>query len=645
MDARLAECKGNEIEAFSRLSGDEMDAINYELAHVIGNTEAHTRYFLENYFIINTKGEDWEPQRLQTVYPFSETQEILWAEFKAAWDAGMPAWFLLLKARQIRWSTLVLASIFHRTITNSLTNSLVIADELKRSNQIFNMAHLAYNRLPWWMRPECSLDNRGEGVMAFNRKNKDEQLSNPGLESSFFVDAANKPSGSSRGFTLHNLHATEFGLWTKSSTLTSDIVPAIPGKNPNVIAVVEGTAKGAGEGNAFSRMWKAAISGKGRFKPVFAGWWKEKTYCKPFPSTMDEELFEFTREEKELAAKVLDEYTYAITKPQMAWRREQYEQFEATEGDGEKVEQEYPSTAEAAFRADGLSAFSHKVLAAIEVRDVRRPKWFGELVHQKDGQREKPVLVPYPEEEMMQAPLWIWEWPDSHSLYYGASDPASGGGSSNAGRVPIGGIMGLDYSSCQIFRVPRRQGERIRQCVEYRGYADAKELAKIICSLGHMYNTCEISPEMNTMTEHIGNILNIHLYPKIYRWRRQDRVHNRMTWCFGWETNHKSREDLIQRFRSFMVDNSIEMRSSRLVSECRNFVDDGSGRFEAISGEHDDALFAAMICVYCLLELDPKLFRNIDPDQIPEPGKGKHNTDHSIFDEVTAGGVPDYNML
>lgn len=618
--------------AYSRLAPTEAEAVDAELARISQNTSEGRRYFLENYFVINTKGEG-EAQQLQCVYPFTDTQEILWAEFRQSWDIGKAAWFLLLKARQIRWSTLVQGCLFHATTTNPLTNSLVIADELKRSNQIFNMTHLAYQRLPWWLRPESSLDNRGEGVLKFNRKSKEEQYRNPGMDSSFFVDAANKPSGSSRGFTLHNMHATEFGLWMHPGILTSDIIPAIPKHNPNVIAIVEGTAKGAGEKNAFLNMWKLAEKGQGLFRPVFAGWWKEKTYCKPFPSKMAEEAFAFTREEVELIAKVRDEFEYEITKEQMAWRRDEAAQFQAVEGDAEKIEQEYPSFPRSAFRSGGLCAFNLKKLAAIEVEDVRKPIWCGELVHVNINGKDKPTWVPQPIKDRDIAPLWIWEWPTSKDLYYEASDPSSG-------------TPGLDYSSIQVFRVPRRNGERIRQCLEYRGYADPKELAKMACTIGHTYNTCEMAPECNNMTEHIGNILHIHAYPKIYRWRRQDKTKGRMTNFFGWDTGtHKHREDLIARFKSLMMDESLEIRSERLHSECISFVmEDGKERFEASGGEHDDALFAAMICCYCLMELDPRLYAMVDNEQIPIPGMGKHNTDYSEFDDVVPGQA-DYQML
>ncbi len=94
-----------------------------------------------------------------------------------------------------------------------------------------------------------------------------------------------------------------------------------------------------------------------------------------------------------------------------------------------------------------------------------------------------------------------------------------------------------------------------------------------------------------------------------------------------------------------MTDDSIEIRSSRLLSECQAFIQkEDSARFEATAGEHDDALFAAMICCYCLMELDPRLYAIMDNEQIPVPGMGKHNTDHSEFDDIVPGQA-DYQML
>lgn len=632
LDQRLVACHGDIALLKSKLTTDERESIAIELHRCSAADPVSSRYFIENYFVINTKGND-EPQQLQTMSPFMEPQEVLWDDFVYCWERKIPTWWIMLKARQLGWSTIVQGILFQRVIFNKLMKVLVIADEWSRTNNIFDKSILAYNNLPFWMRPEKQYDNRGKGIMHFDRKDDELRITNPGLNSTFYTDAANKPSGSSRGFTLHGAHMSEFGLFRNPRIVTSDIIPAIAKRNPLVVAVVEGTAD-EGHNKAYKKMWEEAMKGKGLFRPLFAGWWKERSYCKPFATIMEETEFQFSPEEVELAQKVKDEFNHTVTKEQMAWYREQADQFEATEDDRDRMEQEYPSYPKSAFRSSGKCAFNRKKLTQIEVRDVRSPIWFGDLLFRVEKDREIPVFQRWgptrrPDgslDRTMQAkaPLWIWEWPNSKDIYYEASDPSQG-------------IPGRDNSAAQIWRVPKRPGERIRQCLEYEGYASPRDLAKIAVTMGKFYNKCEMSPESNIMTEHLQNIIHIHNYPNIYRWRRQDKITQHWTNFFGWETNHKSREDLIARFSSLMVENQLEIKSQRLLDQCNLFIDDGSGRFEAAGGTHDDTLFAAMICVYCLREfllgLDPSLLRSAEEPPAESTKKDFSNSDYSLDDK------------
>ncbi len=654
---RLSDAK-NDIPAMrASLTASEQQIIADELQRVSTPDPAAVRYFLENYFVINTKGgnedDDMAVQELRTMYPFMEPQEVLWNDKEGvvySWERKLPLWWIMLKARQIGWSTIVQGMLFHRVIFNKNMNVLVIADELTRTQNIFDKSLLAYNNLPFWMRPEKQYDNRGKGILRFDRMDPDERMVNPGLNSQFFTDAANKPSGSSRGFTLHGFHASEFGLFLRPKILTQDIIPATAKRNPLTIAVVEGTAD-EGHNKTYKKMWEMAVHGKSHFRPMFAAWWKERTYCKPFPSDMEEDAFVFSPDEKELCSKVRDEYDYEITKEQMNWYRQEADQFEATESDREMMEQEYPSYPKSAFRTGGICAFPRKKLTQIEKRDVRTPIWWGELVFRMDGDQEKPVFIKYgpakrdaagqiigDQQELSPyaAPLWIWEWPVSTDIYYEASDPSQG--------IPDPHER-TDFAAAQIFRVPRKAGERIRQCLEFKGYVDPRTLSKIVCTLGKFYNTCEMAPECNTLTEHIGNILHIHKYPNIYRWRRQDKISGHWTNFFGWETQSKSREDLMARFKALLIEDSLEIRSQRLLDEAQSFIDDGTGRFEASGDQHDDVLFAAMICVYCLMELDPRLFKLVDTEPLDTTNRDFHNTDYSLSDKEAQDMDTDFACL
>jgi hypothetical protein len=629
MDRRLALAKGNVGTALANLTPDERRTVQTELAKVSGWGPDSVRYFLENYFVINTKGEDWEPNQLQTISPFKEPQEIFWADFEYCWSNKIPTRWILLKARQIGWSTLVQATLFQRVIFNKNFKALVMADELVRSNSIFDMSLLAYNNLPYWMRPEMQYANRGKGIFKFDRKDEELRSIRPGLNSEFTVDAGNKPQGSSRGMTLHSAHISEFGLFRNPRIVTSDILPAIPKRNPLVVCVIEGTAN-EGFNQAYQDMWDMAQRGKGLFRPLFAAWWAEKTYSKPLHG----ELFEFSKEETELAVKVKEEYGHVVRPEQMAWYREQADQFEATEGDRDRMEQEFPSYPRSAFRSAGLCFFPRKKLSHIEVRDVRKPAWFGDMTFTEEEGKAVPTLVKYPKEMMGEAPLWIWGFPKSSELFYLASDPAQG-------------IPGKDFGGIQVMRVPKKPGERIEQVAEYQGYADPRTLAKIVVALATTYNMAEVAPEANAMTAHLEYIIHVAQYPKIYRWRRADKVTGHWTNFLGWDTNHKSRNDIMSLFRSLLIEDTMLIHSSRLMKECQTFIDDGTGRYEANpdKGFHDDILISAMICTYCLFHMDPNLFRVVDAEPPRNDGRSKQNTDWSLFDEETATATNDFALL
>lgn len=639
-DNRLLDCNSNIEEAWASLTPSELKVIDCELAKVQEPDPDSLRYYLENYHVIATKGEDWEPPEERTLWPFWESQEILWEDLEYCWSQGMPVFWLLLKARQVGWSTLIQALCFARTIFNRLTNTLILADEKVRSNHIFEMSHLALERLPWWLCPEIANDIFGE-LLKFDRKDKKERAIRPGLRSHFFVDAANKLTGSSRGFTLQNVHITEPNLFNNVKVLTRHVFPAITKNNPLTIAAIEGTAEG--RNNFYHRLYKEAEK-KGthlKWRAKFVGWWQQKSYSKPFKTPEHKEGFQLRGVETHIFNKVLHEFGKEITKEQFHWRRQESADFEAAEGDAEGFEQEYPSYPDAAFQLQGLTAFPKRTLKLVEVRDVRSPIWFGDikLVQRRNG-KTVPKLIRY--QDKHDAPLWLWETARPGVTYYLGGDPGHG-------------VPGKDYSAASIWAAPdvlSKGGvhQPMRQVGEWMGYRGARKFAATVVALGYLFNTCELSIEYNLPTV-IDELISVHEYEQLYRWRHLDKIKNRYTNYYGWVTNHKSRDALIDRFRDFMVDESIEIRSQRLLDECFTFVDDGTGnRFDPVGDNaHDDVLFAAMISVFCLKTVMPLVTPAGTEETAVEvdPNADYYNTDYSILHDKQTDDTyaNDYAML
>ena len=69
---------------------------------------------------------------------------------------------LILKARQLGFTTDCLIDFFDDTITNANTNTAIIAHKQDKVVKMFEIVKRAYDSMPESIRPRSSLDNRNE---------------------------------------------------------------------------------------------------------------------------------------------------------------------------------------------------------------------------------------------------------------------------------------------------------------------------------------------------------------------------------------------------------------------------------------------------------------------------------------------------
>ncbi len=637
-DQHLKRYDGNVAAAWRGLREEESKWIDEELLKCGTNDPASVRYFLENYYAIDIKGDENAPPQLICVYPFLTSQEILWLSVEEAWEAKLALMLILLKARQVGWSTIIQGMICQRTIFNRFVKSLILADERVRSDQIFDKTRTALTNMPWWMRPEISIDDRNKGHLQFDRKDKRLRSEHPGLNSNFYIDAANKPTGTSRGFTLQNAHLTEISLYRDPSVISRHVFPAITAHNPLTIFVLEGTAEGINY--FFDKLWKAAVAGKIRHRPVFCGWWQQDEYRESFKTVEEENTFTLHQEEKEVAQKIRDVYHVEITPEQWLWHRSQEAFYEATEGDAEMVDQEFPPYPEAAFRNRGKIPWNVKVLKQLERLTVRPPIWWGdiELVTLKDGTHtfklteygslKNGIILGKPSE----APLWIWETAEQSQIYYCGGDPGKG--------LPKGNNSAASVWKVAPINLP------LAQVAELEGKFDGLALARRMAALGLMYNKCRLAPEINLPTV-IEHLLHVIRYANIFRWQWTDKL-NKMSAAYGWSmANERIRDGVIDHFKSMMNDLQLQLRSSRCLGECYTFVDNGDGKFEARGEDTDDTLVSNMITIKCIGLDYPDCVQEKTKREVRNPNLDYQNSEYSPIHDgqgPTAGTV-DYNDL
>ena len=135
--------------------------------------------------------------------------------------------FIILKARQMGFSTFTEGLIFHDTSTTVLKNSLIIAHEEPATQNLFNMSKLYYEELPDSIKPMKKYAN-GK-VLSFENPTTDdiEKSKNPGLRSKITVATAGTVEVG-RSATYHNIHASEVAFFPDAKTTMLGLLQGVP---------------------------------------------------------------------------------------------------------------------------------------------------------------------------------------------------------------------------------------------------------------------------------------------------------------------------------------------------------------------------------------------------------------------------------
>ena len=105
------------------------------------------RDYIENWLKIRTKSSGIVPFKL------NGAQEKLYAVARKQQEAGKPVRIIILKARQLGFSTLTEALIFHACATRQNCNALIVAHREDATANLFRMSQLYYDELPEQARP------------------------------------------------------------------------------------------------------------------------------------------------------------------------------------------------------------------------------------------------------------------------------------------------------------------------------------------------------------------------------------------------------------------------------------------------------------------------------------------------------------
>lgn len=482
----------------------------------------------------------------------NEPQRRLYDLLKSEREKGKPIRVIILKARQMGFSTLVVALIFWATATAFFINSLIVAHKEDATASLFKMVKLFYDCLPSPLKPLQRASNAQELVLDKPAKYKGKDK---GLGSRLRCATAGG-TGVGRGWTFMNVLLSEFAFWpgNKMETYTG-IMQAVP-DGIDTMVVIESTANGF---NEFKKLWDAAViaqrNGTEGFLPVFFPWFEMRSYRKkPAPD------FQRTEEEQKLAD------TFGLDDSQLAWRRWCIEIN--CGGDVDLFHQEYPATPDEAFISTGRCVFDKKalVLRREQVRDL--PWEYGAFRIEKDLSGH---IVKWEWTPETGGPIRILKHPEQGVPY------VLGGDTAGTGTDKFAGTM-IDNSTGMLVAVVHHQfGERM--------------FAEQMYCLGMYYNTALIGVETNysTFPEMILEELE---YPKLFVRERYDNFLGQMVNAFGFDTNTATRPVLVDTLKDVVKKSLDTVTDFDLLGEMLTFVYDDKWKAQAEQGEHDDLVMA-----------------------------------------------------
>jgi hypothetical protein len=621
LDFRLVEdAKGDLSKAFEMLTSTELEFISGEVEKCL----ASPRYFLENYYFIKTKKLELKP-----VWPFWDSQEKFLEIFERQHRLSGTIRIVVLKARQLGLTTLSVALMAWLVFFFPMAHVLTMADEEERTNVNFVMARTAHEYLPWWMRPEKRYDAFGKRL-GFDRARADDRAGSQGMQSQIYFESANQPSGAAYSKSLFGVHLAEVARFRNDDAITEGIYGSLA-ELPGTIGIMESTARG--RGNLWNRICKNSETGDLPWEFLFIEWFREPGYSIAVP-----ENFKHTTEEDALIKKVQHKSKVTLTDGQLSWRRKKMREYEYTTGDSEKFRQEYPINPVEAFVASGITAFSKKRMQEMITHFCKPEIWRGEIELNKDDKTFRIAKV-------SDGRMRVWEFPKASMTYYIAADPSMG-----IERGSQKGVKNGDPGCIEVMAVPEDINQPLRQVARWHGYIGPGKFARILAAMGYMYNTAEIAPECNNITTVASDLVKVLLYPKWYRWMREDKAKNAFSNFIGWLTTFRNKNELISRFRQALNEWTVIIRCEEDMGEMFDFVEveEGSETFAAKNGTHDDATMALMICYYCATQLRPRMDSSLE-EKKPSKDVDFQNTDYSLMydkdSQNTDSGNPDFFML
>ena len=506
----------------------------------------NTRKYIENFIKIRDKKSNIVPLVL------NPAQQKLYDVIRQQKQNNQPVRVIILKARQLGFSTVTGGFIMKETATHKNKQAAIVAHQEDSTTNLFNMYKLMYQNLPPEIKPTQLASNAKE--LVFNNK------SNTGLNSRIRCMTAGS-GGVGRSFTINYLHISELAFWKSDVKETMlGLMQAVP-NTPDSMVIIESTANGYEE---YQERWEAAVKGESDFYPLFVGWNELPEYSMPYSG------FELTDEEHSL------QDLYNLTNDQLEWRRWCIKNN--CGGDVSLFKQEYPISPEEAFLTTGDCVFDQEKIME-RLKHIPAPLRTGYFAYDYDDTKERQDKfsnITFTDQK--NGYITIYKEPIQNHTYTLSGDTA-------------GDTQG-DYFAAHVI-----DNITCEQVAVYHNMTDETLFSRQMICLGYMYNTAMIAIEANFSTYPNKEIARLG-YPNIYVRDKEDDYRQPIISAYGFKTTQITRPLIISSLVDIIRDNVDCINDALTLHECLTFITNEHGRKEAMQGKHDDLVMSLGIGYY-----------------------------------------------
>jgi hypothetical protein len=193
-------------------------------------------FWAENFAKIADKNEQLIPFRLKP------GQVELDRQLEAQREEGKPRRAIILKARQLGFSTYTQGKLIHEATLQARVEAMVVAQDGKTGEKLYRMGERIYSNLPE--------DAELKPKLGRHRRTKFLHFAGDGLwqhgeafpDSTYSVDTAGEYE-SGRGITPNRMHLSELAFWPQITQKLTALLQGVP-DTPDSLVVYESTANG-----------------------------------------------------------------------------------------------------------------------------------------------------------------------------------------------------------------------------------------------------------------------------------------------------------------------------------------------------------------------------------------------------------------